>query len=436
MSYACFKKDCRTFPTTLVYCGKSKFILCPTHFSSHIETCGLEHKSISILRNLPTKKSSIEETLKFFIKGLTQEKKEIIIKMNEILEKLMIINKKSLDGIENIVRHCKTLLKIVREKDRIPIIYDLDSVNTTQISSVNIEMEINACRSFFISKIPDYSLLEKAIRKNLKFIVIREFSEYLDKNIHFFMDNSRILIKFDTLKLREVRITTQVSENTGYCPSICSVSKNEIFTTGGRIFNNFLDPCYLINNKTGDVKILPRIRKRNVAQAIYYNRRIYIFGGYDGKCFSNCDMLCMNNLSWKSFSDLPIPLGNTSVVKLKKDEFLIVGINVPCDRFCFSYNLIEDSFSNLSLKFSDRGKYANLLLRNNSRFYILSPNWILVSTISNLNNWVKNSNSTSFEETISRPVIRNGKAYFNDYYNKVYEFDFGKLKIKKLLKIT
>ncbi|OMJ65763.1 hypothetical protein SteCoe_37656 [Stentor coeruleus] len=431
MSIKCSAEKCLAIPTTQLFCESQQIILCSTHFYAHNETCSLDHRTVSFLKNISDQKSSIESTLKSITKNLLQENKNLIIHFNELIEQLMQEKKQVLSAIYRTIQHCKILLKFVREKDRIPIIYAQDTIKNTQITIDDINIEMTACRSFNFDQIGYSKSLIKDVLKNNQ--SEEEIHEDLEDCLYFFIKNSKTLVKFDPSTLSLNKINTEVSENQGEFMALCSISYKKVFVTGGKR-ENFLDCCYIINAQTGKKKILPKIRKRAFAQALYYKNAVFIFGGFDKRILASSDMFNLTTLSWKSLSNLPTPLDSTSATILSENNILIVGSDQTFKHFCLSYNIVSNSYSNFSLQFSS--KNYDLLIQDDDFLYLLNPENILITTKSNLNTWDQKPNSTYFECTTSRVAMRNKKAYFYDMRGYIYEFDLESLVIKKILNIN
>lgn len=244
-------------------------MLCSDHFYQHNESCSLEHHTVSLLREISNEHHQIETLLRKIIEDLSKRKEQYIDHFNQALEMLMKENKEFIRSISKTTQYCKTLLKFVREKNRIPILCCLDTIKGTFIYENDIIKEINAYHEANINKIEDFSLIIKESLDKLREFKPSMKIDYFDDKIYYFLDSTKILVEFDTLSLNYTKIKTHVSENQGACPSICSVSSTQIFTTGGHC-KDFLDCCYLINLETGTTKILPKIRRRNTAQAYLY----------------------------------------------------------------------------------------------------------------------------------------------------------------------
>lgn len=232
--------------------------------------------------------------------------------MNEVIQCLVQEQKQALSAIYRTVQHCKMLLKFLREKDQIIIIYAQDTIKSTQITIDDIKIEMNACRLFNFGSIEDSNSLIKSILKEKKINQPEKIPQNLDVSLYFFMKNSKILVKFDTSTLSFAKINTEVSETQGEFMSLCPISHKTVFINGGKR-ENFLDCCYIINFQTGKKIFLPKLRKRAFAQAIYYKKGIFIFGGFDGRLLTLSDMFSLDTLSWKSLSNLPTPLDCTSI---------------------------------------------------------------------------------------------------------------------------
>lgn len=438
MSIICSSSNCEIFPSIQAFCAKKPLTLCTTHFNNHLTSCNLDHQSFFLLKNVSGQKIQAETILKSIIKGLNQEYKQCVLSFNQILEAVMEKSKQATNAILRTNQYCKELLKIYKANNRFPIIYAAGTIRGNEIGVNDMVKEINAYRLTNFNKILNFDLIaNKIIKKLNKIKMTREIlypENYNDNFIYVFLSNSKILAKVDIETLGYGKINTQVSELQGDCPSICSVSPTEVFTTGG-YSESVLKCCYLINNETGTVKSLPKIRKRDYAQAMYYQRKVYIFGGYaDRTLLNSCDAFSIDSLTWKSLSNLLIPMRCTSVVNFRDNELIFIGSDIDGRRHCLSYNTKTDYYSNFSMIYSSEHD-GNVLIRDGTNLFMLHKENIIKANISKMSNWKKKDNSTSFGHSSSRPVIRNRFAYFIDWGNHLFKFDLNKLEIKKVLSI-
>ncbi|OMJ94294.1 hypothetical protein SteCoe_2639 [Stentor coeruleus] len=386
------------------------------------------------------------EKIKQVLKWSKDMTEKAIYECNQKTLEFRSILKKKLIILNTFKHHCDFMIEKIRNANKVPIYYSIKEVSCPEISQKDLNLEFkNLYKNVFITKVSssiDSSQKYKEIEDSLSSLLNKEFVDEPDSYLDFFMANTKVLVSFDIKSASFNKKTINLQENQGILTSICRISTDEIFISGGNInigqtLSETLDNCFIINTKNSSVTILPKGYKRCAAQPLLFNKKIYIFGGeLYSQNIKESHMFDLNSKTWKILAPLIDELSCTSTVLLRENEILLIGTNVNGKRYFLGYNTISNTYFDYSLNYSDKNFHINILIQSDDKVFIIVRNIIFVTEANNLRSWKITEKSCVHFGIISQVVVRENKAYFIDSKQDVFMFCLKTFHMSNILKIA
>lgn len=141
----------------------------------------------------------------------------------------------------------------------------------------------------------------------------------------------------------------------------CELPNKHIFYCGGAQGSSFFAEGYIIDPSTFAVVRISDMRQtRALPSIMYFNRAVYVFGGYSGKNLSSCEKYDLDSEKWVELADMPIPRSAFSVV-LYNNCFYMTGDNTNLDK----YNPLTNTFETFQDVLPEPSPYSTLACINN-----------------------------------------------------------------------
>lgn len=445
MSIRCFFPSCLMFPSTLISCNQQNLYSCSSHCQSHFELCGSSHNCESLLKNISCDKFQMINKVKKVLKWSNDMTQKTIHDYNQKMFELTSFLKNALTSLKAIKNHCSFMIEKITKANKVPIFFNTKALSYPEISQDDLNPEFtNLYKNAFIKKgttTIDSSQRHKEIEDSLSLLLSKEFVDKLDNYLDFFIGDSKILVSFYIISTSYTKKFICLQENQGILNSICRISANEIFVSGGNInigqlLNETLDNSFIINTNNTSITVLPKGFKRSAAQPLLFDKKIYIFGGESySQNIKESHMFDLNSKTWRLLAPLVTELSCTSTLLLKNDEILLIGTNVNGKRYLLGYNTIANRYSDYNLDYSDKKFHINLLIKSDDKVIIIGKNNLLVTEANNIRSWRNIGKSYMHSGIISQVIVRDKKAYFIDSKHNVYAFCLETFQMNNLLKI-
>ncbi|OMJ83907.1 hypothetical protein SteCoe_15062 [Stentor coeruleus] len=433
MEKKCSIPFCSRPPAFFCSCNETITIICDFHIKQHSsEFPNLIHAYNSISQIISQdKKANIISEIHITIEKFIKERRDFIYLTESLILQIQKICKNFCSNTHRKISSYKSfLIQILKpnglenlsqtynQNPPITILKDIEN-------KVNRELKICLTEEFESLKTISGRFIEQInMLMNVKF---NEDQEKNYENLYFFKENTKSFVEFspDSLKLYSENL--KVNENQGHLSAICLIPDNKVFISGG-CSNITLNISYIIDIDSKNIEALFRKRSRSHASAIYKNNKIYIFGGKDESgeliCADSYDLLMKK---WVTLALLPLPAMLTSIVDLN-DKFLIAGKpNLMC-----TYDLLTNSYSKITSHLQINS--YNILIKDGNNIHFLHKSLVNLTKEDDLDHWQSIPLIGDFSYTTSRPVFREGCAYFVDWDCIIYQYKFGSYEVKAIAK--
>ncbi|OMJ79406.1 hypothetical protein SteCoe_20560 [Stentor coeruleus] len=435
MEIQCSNGKCQHESAEILVCGNQPLVYCNKHRKKHLKKCKMHHTSRNLYEKIPKKQR--RKFKNFFIEQLSnydKQSEEFLIKINECLIKIKEI---ALQGINIFSKYQEFYMNLFKnaQLNYLPMYYFTEDIIENDIDINDIE---NIGLNLVTNQISEFLSITSCFDKTFKecFNVFNKPKTYRRESInmsgklYFFQNNTSNLIEFDPATKKNSKISITGIGIQGFGESTCEIKGNKLVTNGGFCSLN----TFIIDLSSKKYTVILNGKKRQFAQGCYLNEKVYFFGGFNNelsfsKFYNVCDYLDLETKRWIQLPNLPNNIANTTTLILDSNNIIIAGGSDSIHGLVLLYNISKNSYSLLINQV--RAQRKALLIQDEKIIYLLGE-YLNISHIDNIVDWVIQS-PLSIRSSVSSSVVRRGKkAYFSDYDNKVYEFDLNSLVCKEI----
>lgn len=387
----CSIQDCAGEPRFTCSCQEGGLVFCPEHLKSHLLELGAhkpiknflevgEETAMMLCTIFESLSSKIKEVKANMIKNSNNFIKRIISKTNQSLEELKNLDYNIQKGIEflrtekvikkggNMSQGEKFVLEFIEDDERV------------QVKKVEIEKKVDIMSNFIcheeiyrnckdnLDRISEeheklkeeYASMKQRIEDLEQYEFIKDYiNEPIIKDldpkrhnlnkIFYFTTNTKELVTVNTMENEDSKfIYNDLSDNMCYYGGVCNIDEENIFYYGGHNGGAQCSWCYKID--TNNKKSLKLGNRKNIRNqgCCYYNRHIYVFGGYlNQSSHSNEVEKCnLDNInSWTTLAPMPLQNYIISTVLLQS-EILVLGYQSAT---IYYYDITHNLFSSYHL---------------------------------------------------------------------------------------
>lgn len=440
MDTKCFVSGCTMPPSLSCSCTSKEISLCHLHIPNHIQKHpNLHHifkakaKTIS-----PDMKEKITQFLQSKKKFLKSELESFSNLTHEILSSVRIIAKNYYTSNIKLSNICSQILKEINENDMNTYLCENSPEEDPCLNLEDIENELQRRnKQYYDNSVNLFNEIGNELQR-----ACRGFGSYLNnlscaetdkhKNytscLYVIQQNTKTLIKFDTESLIKTSENINIESDQAPFSVICCLPGSKLFALG-----NFMNgaisppPPYLIDLYSKSVKKLEKARPRAYACSIYYNNKVYIFGGWtiNNIPLNICDAYDLRSGQWSQLASAPKAAFHTSLLRLD-ENFLVAGIT----NFMYTYNWSSNSYSEVtnSLTIKD----FSMLVKDNKKIHFIVRGTVYLSNQDDIYTWQQGTLTGFFSYTECLPIIKGRFAYFADGPCEIYQYNLDSYEISKI----
>ena len=418
MKHRCFLDSCKELPEILCKCQGEYEAMCSKHFQNHYQNN--QNKFHNLIPAFKTINSDLIGAAIEYFKSLIKKNNEMKSIVLQETEKILKISNELVKSIEKLNRFNVFNMNQVLKRNRvmIPLIDRFNIMNTESQAIKNIE-ELQEIETINDLKIIDFQQTFESCCKKISGLknCTHESESNSDKDVlYFFKSNTKTLFRFYSNSEALESFTVNSVNTQGILSSICKIDKLNLFVYGGHPTS--MTSTVIINTSNYSIEQLPQGIDSCAASAQYYNKKVYVFGGYcDKGILLQSRYFDLIKKSWFSIAQLPSNCRDTSTL-LFDDEILISSFQ----NNIFTYNIPNNQY--LILNAGVLIPNANILIFYSNKILLLTnPNFYICDDYKEKKNWRLVHSRLSFETTSSKPCLNGRYAYFSTYVNKIYRFD-------------
>ncbi|CAG9331260.1 unnamed protein product [Blepharisma stoltei] len=264
---------------------------------------------------------------------------------------------------------------------------------------------------------PNLKLFENSwVKKNLDY-----------SKLMYFQLRSNVLSIVDIKNLSKEERKIALPEPINRFTLMCQLPNNRIFCYGNWLPMSGL--AFIIHSDF-KIELLSSGKPFFASGGVYFNGKVYVFGGYNGKAVSASQIYSLQENRWQNTTDLQEP-GTFSNCDSYKGKILLSGIK---HSKLYIYDTFSECYTDLLQLTPDSCK---IICVGNSRGYVLQTSGdIFESEEDNIYSWKSLGNSSVFgTNLISYKVYLENSVYFIFCYGNLYQFNLSTKKTDMIVKI-
>lgn len=404
MKKTCFKDSCNKHVEFACYCSNQPVYSCDKHLGKHLKLRGDHSSQNSLCMVLDP------QDFELLYPKLTETQKKI----------------------GNIIKSVQTETKILVEtvlKESQKLIFSLKSFRfkiLKLLKTMNVEKIVDKEDFDEVSKILEGTLIENnSYRDHLvnKITVFYDLSNYykpqsleLESEFLCFFRNRSKNLTLISIDKPDLVIPLDISNCFDQWSTHCELPNNKYFFYGG---NPYISDVSIIdiNKKTGIQK--KSGRAKGYMASCYYKNKVYVFGGYNGQYQRDAESYNLITDSWEDLSPLPIRCGNSACVRLN-DNILYAAYT--------SNSLIVYSISyDVYFRYGNFGSNFKIICNHQDLVYLFVCGKVYRSNYPDFSKFQLINNATCVTSTslYAYGVLKDKNFYFALHDNNIYKFDFN-----------
>lgn len=401
MEFECSFKRCNNEPARCCKCTEPWTLLCSDHFHS---PPGDVHKMSSITNLFnPEYKSRILQNLLEQAKDIKAQRQTVLKFTEELISFVQKDTKALLDQLKILESNISSLIQQISTTRVIPDIEIPEFYILKQVANGNFPEGYNIKELFSV-----HGLLNKyEWQLNAEF----DFNEPAKTPLMYAERNTNIgnIIDIDLKSIYYCSIAG--IGPLGIFAASCLLPNNQIFYYGGYLKNQlniqeYSNKCYIIDLESE--KFIEKATgkpKNSLSSCAYFNNEVYVFGGYQNGCLTECQKFNIACNKWNQISPLPSVSYFVSSVEFNSKIYLSGSIiqNLlmydPKKNNYFDILNLADSHTKVIFK----SENILFLLKSQRVYWAKSNTWM-----SKYNQNILPQNST----LLCYPIIKKFSAYF------------------------
>ncbi|CAG9328479.1 unnamed protein product [Blepharisma stoltei] len=418
----CWKDQCESKLEFACPCTDPPVYSCDTHIAAHMKTASRSRHlpdPLTISPNPETKRALIDCLHKSLSDLYELRKKTVLdfsMQIKQINEKMKIALKSFDDSIKN-------QRKIISEIQIVEVISNFRKTQIDKILVAEPEEAINLLKDsfdifdrskFFIDDTGKLTKVPLMIESN-RFIIFR--------------DNSTKIVQTDlNNNYSSTELNISLNSPQSVYTTMCIIPGNSVFCCGN--YPNTAN-AFIIDSNTNVKKVIDAPDKLGVSGSIYYNKSVYVFGGYTGQAHvNNAYRYYFLENKWENLN--PLPAKSTFVSCIAKNNKILLSGREHSKIYC--YDIIQNSY--IELHNIQAGIWRKIICENNKNAYVIEAGGYIYEGNQEWNYWSTiGSSGTENNVLIGCTVLWQNKAYFAFCTNNFYEFDMKEKRCKKIKNI-
>lgn len=242
------------------------------------------------------------------------------------------------------------------------------------------------------------------------------YYDYLDQKLKIFRPKD------------EFSESVSISRSIHRSASMCLIPDGSIFISGGRLKETSSKEAGMLDTKYNYIPVEDMKSSRDSAAMVYYEKEVFIFGGWDHarqSSIDNCEKFNLERREWNEIASMSCPRSNLSGV-ISGDAIYLAGYGSST---IIRYEPSEDSYTELSISLPYSAP-TRILPKEEGLFILQSDQLVCIKFDTEVitkqvaapyRNWWGNCD----------PIIEEGSIYFLEH-NQAWSLDLSTLSIKQL----